>query len=248
VPDLLISDLAERSGVPASTLRYYEQQGLLPAARTPAGYRIYDQASVERLRFISAAKRLHLSLDSIRALLEAWEVEPCRTVKAQLRPKIQSRLDQVDQSVAELRELKESLRTALRRLDELPDRAAHCDPDCAFLTEGPARAPIAIEPPTVAVVIACSLDASAHGERMAQWRAVLADASVEQVARGVRLTLPLATATLLPELILAEQKCCPFLEFQLGFTASALRLMITADDEARAFIDDLVSAGRARRA
>lgn len=55
-----ISQLAERSGVPATTLRFYEGAGLLPADRTPAGYRSYDEDAVERLAFIGAAKRLGL--------------------------------------------------------------------------------------------------------------------------------------------------------------------------------------------
>lgn len=241
MPELLISDLAERSGVPASTLRYYEQQGLLPARRTPAGYRVYDQASVERLRFISAAKHLHLSLDSIRDLLGVWEAEPCRTVKAQLRPMILSRLAQVDDSIAELRELQSSLRVALRRLDEVPDRGEHCDPDCAFLTERPT-----VEATVVPVAIACSLDGSAHEERLAQWHELLAGTPIEQVAQGVLVTLPVATAAVLSALIMAEQQCCPFLNFQLGFHGPELQLTITANEHAVAFIDDLLHVDRAR--
>lgn len=57
-----ISQLAERSGVPATTLRYYESAGLLAADRTPAGYRVYDDAAVERLAFIRAAKQVGLPL------------------------------------------------------------------------------------------------------------------------------------------------------------------------------------------
>lgn len=56
--DLLISQLAERAGVPATTLRFYESAGLLPAGRTPGGYRVYGEDAVERLAFITAAKRL----------------------------------------------------------------------------------------------------------------------------------------------------------------------------------------------
>jgi MerR family copper efflux transcriptional regulator len=236
VPDLLISDLAERSGVPASTLRYYEQQGLLPAARTPAGYRIYDQASIERLRFISAAKHLHLSLDSIRDLLGAWEAEPCRTVKAQLRPMIQSRLGQVDESIAEFRELEASLRTALRRLEELPDRGEHCGPQCAFLDDR-----LVAQQPAASVPIACSLEGPEHAQRLARWREQLDGAPIEQVAGGFLVLLPTAAAIPLAELILAEQQCCPFLQFQIEFTAAELRLRITAEDTvARVFIDDLL--------
>ncbi|SRR6266496_11540 len=64
-----ISQLAERSGVPASTLRFYEQARLLPAGRTPSGYRIYDDSALERLRFIASAKHLGLGLEEIRELL-----------------------------------------------------------------------------------------------------------------------------------------------------------------------------------
>ncbi|MET8538999.1 MerR family DNA-binding transcriptional regulator [Streptomyces sp. NPDC005065] len=55
-----ISQLAERSGVPATTLRFYEDAGLLPADRTPSGYRMYGEDAVERLAFISSAKLLGL--------------------------------------------------------------------------------------------------------------------------------------------------------------------------------------------
>lgn len=58
-----ISQLAERSGVPATTLRFYEDAGLLPAGRTPAGYRLYGEDAVERLGFISSAKLLGLALE-----------------------------------------------------------------------------------------------------------------------------------------------------------------------------------------
>jgi hypothetical protein len=58
VTTMRISQLAERSGVPATTLRFYEATGLLPAARNPAGYRLYGEEAVERLAFIGAAKHL----------------------------------------------------------------------------------------------------------------------------------------------------------------------------------------------
>lgn len=51
-----ISQLAERSGVPATTLRVYEGAGLLSVGRTPAGYRMYGEDAVERLGFIGACR------------------------------------------------------------------------------------------------------------------------------------------------------------------------------------------------
>ena len=64
-----ISEVAERSGVPASTLRYYERLGMLAARRNPNGYRHFDEDHLERLEFIASAKRLGLELPEIRDLL-----------------------------------------------------------------------------------------------------------------------------------------------------------------------------------
>ncbi len=59
-----IAEVAERSGFPAATLRYYERVGLLPEpSRTAAGYRDYDDRTLERLAFIARAKRLGCSLE-----------------------------------------------------------------------------------------------------------------------------------------------------------------------------------------
>jgi DNA-binding transcriptional MerR regulator len=72
-----ISQLAERTGVSASTLRFYEKEGLLAAGRTSAGYRVYGQDAVERLAFIKTAKHLGLPLEEIADLLAAWEAGTC---------------------------------------------------------------------------------------------------------------------------------------------------------------------------
>ncbi|MEV6422432.1 MerR family transcriptional regulator [Streptomyces sp. NPDC051662] len=128
-----ISQLAARCGVPATTLRYYESAGLLPADRTPAGYRVYGEDAVERLAFIGAAKHLGLPLDEIRELLALWEGGACREVKAELRPRIAARLEEAERRVAELTAFTTSLNSALDHLDALPDRAEPCDPRCGFL-------------------------------------------------------------------------------------------------------------------
>lgn len=67
---LTIGKLAKRSGVPPSTLRYYESEGLLiPAERSDAGYRLYAEEQEQTLRFIQRAQRLGFTLDDIRLLL-----------------------------------------------------------------------------------------------------------------------------------------------------------------------------------
>ncbi len=110
---MYIRELAERAGVNAPTIRYYEEVGVMPPSkRTESGYRIYDEADVERLRFISYARQLDLSLDEVREILELREREqtPCTYVLHQLDEKqaeIDRRIAALQHLRAELQQLKE---------------------------------------------------------------------------------------------------------------------------------------------
>lgn len=65
-----IGELAKLSDVPASTIRFYEQKGLLPAtARTPGGYRQYDQDAFNRLLLIKFSQSLGFALDELPKLV-----------------------------------------------------------------------------------------------------------------------------------------------------------------------------------
>lgn len=65
-----IGQLAHLAGVPVDTVRYYERQGLLPVTRrSGAGYRIFDEKALKRLRFIRRAKALGFTLEEIASLL-----------------------------------------------------------------------------------------------------------------------------------------------------------------------------------
>lgn len=70
-----IGEFSRASGVPAKTLRFYHEKGLLvPAAIDPAtGYRSYDHGSLERARVIVALRKLEFSLDEIGAILSKAE-------------------------------------------------------------------------------------------------------------------------------------------------------------------------------
>ena len=79
---LKIKEVADASGFTAATLRYYEQIGLLPeASRTPAGYRMYDQRTLDRLAFIARAKQLGCSLEEITGLTTAWDGGQCGPIQ-----------------------------------------------------------------------------------------------------------------------------------------------------------------------
>jgi len=67
---LRIGEVADRAGVSASLIRYYERVGLLPAPERISGQRRYDSTVLRRLSVIDVAQRAGLSLDEIRGLLD----------------------------------------------------------------------------------------------------------------------------------------------------------------------------------
>ena len=68
-PLLTIGELAERSGVAASAIRFYEARGLLEAERSAGGQRRFTRATLRRLAFIAAAQQVGLTLEEIREAL-----------------------------------------------------------------------------------------------------------------------------------------------------------------------------------
>lgn len=138
-----ISELARRTGVSASTLRFYEQLGLLSAARTASGYRVYDEDAARRLEFVGAAKLLGLPLEEIRELLGVWADGECVHVRAKLRPLVAAQIADVQRRIAELTAFAAHLE---RVHDELAGRApsGQCGPGCGCV---PAQAvgPVSIE-------------------------------------------------------------------------------------------------------
>ena len=65
-----IGELASGTGTPVETIRYYEREGLLPAAaRTEGNYRVYGQEHAQRLLFVRRCRSLDMTLQEIRALL-----------------------------------------------------------------------------------------------------------------------------------------------------------------------------------
>ncbi|NDL55675.1 MerR family transcriptional regulator [Phytoactinopolyspora mesophila] len=223
--ELRISDVASRSGVPATTLRYYEDVGLLAAQRAANGYRVFDATVLERLRFITAAKQLGLPLDQIASLLQVWQSDPCASVKAQLRPLLSGRLASIESGIAELMRIRHGLAAAARHLDQLPERDERCSPECAFLVA---------EPP-----VACSLGSGQH-ERVEQWRRALIGAPLQRFTGGVRVELPMTALAAVSELAVAEQQCCPFFTFDISLHGVVFFLTITAPSEGMPMLDDLI--------
>ena len=242
-----ISQLAQRSGVPATTLRFYEDAGLLPADRTAAGYREYGEDAVERLAFISAAKHLGLPLGEISELLTVWQHGSCAEVKADVRPRIGVRMAEANQRIVESTCFVGWLATVLRHLDALPDRAGPCDAECGHLAPAqPASpscdAPSAPDTPPGAwrtAPVACSLTGGGVTERFSAWHAVLDGADRAEIDDGLRLTLPADRAVRIAELAGAEQQCCPFFDFRLHLAGQVVHLEVRAPAEGANLLTEL---------
>lgn len=115
-----IGELGERADVSAKTIRYYESLGLLAEPeRTPAGYRIYGEADVERLQFVRDAQATGLTLSEIASVLEIKEAGK-RSCNHTLEL-LQRHLTDVDAQI-------ERLRSSRRLLQDLADRARSLDP------------------------------------------------------------------------------------------------------------------------
>ena len=105
---LTISQVARRSGVAASALRFYEQRGLISSQRTGSGHRRYPRPALRRIAFIVFAQRVGLSLDEIGEELAKLpgDREPTRQDWARLSSKWASR---IAERIAELERLREGL-------------------------------------------------------------------------------------------------------------------------------------------
>ena len=217
---LKVSELAGRTGVPASTLRFYDAEGLLSARRSPSGYRLYDDAAVDRLRFIGTAKSLGLPLPEIRRLLEPWEHGQCADVQGELAPLLERHLADTEDRIAELREFAARLQRAREQLGAI-DRDGPCDPSCTFLGHAtPTLLDLPLTPTGVGPAVACTLHDAKRSERADRWRSALAGVTTRTaIENGVRLAFDRAVAPVaeLAELAAAESGCCSFFEISLHF-------------------------------
>jgi MerR family transcriptional regulator, copper efflux regulator len=252
-----IKDVAERSGFNATTLRYYEEIGLLPAAnRTPAGYRMYDDDTLERLAFIARAKQLGCTLEEIADLTMAWEGGVCGPVQDRLRVLVADKLSSARQQIDELTMLTTELRRAAATLEiHRPEGA--CDDRCGCVTvveRAPTETPEAPEAPVAqrvtlgskpaaaaATPIACSLSAHAMQGRLDEWQQLLRHvATRESIDRGLRVTFDAATPIgEVARLSAAEQECCRFFDFAITIDDRGVALEVRAPADAAALVDSV---------
>lgn len=124
-----IGQLSKATGCQVETIRFYEQEGLLPApARNAGNYRLYETAHVERLQFIRHCRSLDMPLNDVRLLLSLRDApgESCQEVNQLL----DQRIVQVEQRISELNALQGQL-SVLRGRCQTGSAAR----DCGILRE-----------------------------------------------------------------------------------------------------------------
>ncbi len=129
---LTIGRLAERSGLPISTLRYYERLGLLrPQRRSEGGFRLYGEEAVYRLRFIKSAQALGITLRDVRRILAVRDegLAPCRHVLELLWRQVQ----RLEEQMARLAALKGDLEGLLGELESRVAAEARTAEECPCL-------------------------------------------------------------------------------------------------------------------
>jgi MerR family copper efflux transcriptional regulator len=123
-----ISEAAERSGVSAKMIRYYEGVGLIePADRRANGYRDYGEHDIAMLQFVRRTRDLGFSLEEVAALLALWR-DRSRSSRA-VRKLAEQHLADIEARIAEMRAVSRTLKRLVH--------ACHGDdrPDCPILND-----------------------------------------------------------------------------------------------------------------
>ena len=144
-----ISELADRVGVPASTVRYYERIGLVATpGRTAAGYRDYDDDAAARLLFVTRARRMGLTCEQIAEVLPIWDGANCGPAHAEVTRLVETKRAEIAERIRELERFAQQLDDVHTALAESPPPDA-CLTDlscCVPETTGAETAPVTLIP------------------------------------------------------------------------------------------------------
>ncbi|HUF82154.1 MAG TPA: Cu(I)-responsive transcriptional regulator [Burkholderiales bacterium] len=123
-----IGTVAERSGVPPKTIRYYETIGLIGAAERRAnGYRSYSARDMRTLNFIKRARGLGFSVEEVRSLLDLWR-DKARS-NADVKALAMRHVKALERKIEELKAMRLALTDLVSRC------RGDARPDCPILDE-----------------------------------------------------------------------------------------------------------------
>lgn len=246
-----IKDVADRSGFTAATLRYYEEIGLLPeSTRTPAGYRVYDDRTLDRLAFIARAKQLGCTLDEIGDLTLAWGGGQCGPVQDRLRGVVADKLISAQQQILELTTLTSELQRAATTL-ELHRPDGPCDEQCGCVADTTdadnlmPRQPVALgkkpDLPADTVPTVSTLTPQSMRSRLTDWQRLLSHiVRREPIDNGLRATFgPETPLDELMRLVAAEQDCCQFFDFAITVDTRGIAIEVRSPPAALPVLQSL---------
>ena len=122
-----IGDVARRSGLPAKTIRYYEDIGLIEPLRSANGYRSFRERDLHKLAFLGRARSLGFSIDDCRTLTALYNDRS--RASADVKHLAQDHLACIARKIAELTEMRKTL-------SHLVESCAGDDrPDCPILED-----------------------------------------------------------------------------------------------------------------
>lgn len=102
-----IGDVAELSGLPAKTIRYYEDIGLVKPLRSANGYRSFRESDAHKLAFLGRARALGFTIEDCRNLMALYEDE--HRASAEVKEIAEHHLERIDEKIAELKEMRATL-------------------------------------------------------------------------------------------------------------------------------------------
>ncbi|MCH8348172.1 MAG: MerR family transcriptional regulator [Proteobacteria bacterium] len=111
-----IGEMSKRTGIPVTTIRYYEKVGLLPApGRLESGYRLYNRAHLERINFLKNTRKLGFSQQRIKALVSLLE-NPNRTSE-KVKISVQSQLEEIREKRLLIQNIENQLKQIIAKCD-----------------------------------------------------------------------------------------------------------------------------------
>ncbi len=126
-----IGDVAQLSGLPPKTIRYYEDIGLVRPARDANGYRAFATADMHKLAFLARARALGFTIEDCRALLSLYEDEG--RASADVKRIAEQHLARIEEKIAALEAMRDTLSTLVESC------AGDHRPDCPILSDLAAR-------------------------------------------------------------------------------------------------------------
>lgn len=122
-----IGDVARKSGLPAKTIRYYEDIGLVTPPRSENGYRTFRDIELHKLTFLGRARELGFTIEDCRTLLALYEDDGRES--AQVKRVAEDHLQKIDEKIAQLQSMRGTLAHLVREC------AGDHRPDCPILED-----------------------------------------------------------------------------------------------------------------